>query len=62
MGEHKRTTRSSLFGKPQELAGKFESGVAIECRYVPDPRAVEDGEQQQRVLGRLTKRVGVLDQ
>ncbi len=36
--------------------------MAVECNVVCEPEAIEDREQQQRVLGRFAKRFGLFDQ
>ena len=45
------TGRSLFFGERQKLRGKLAHRIAIERHEVRDPKAVEDGEQQQRVFG-----------
>jgi len=62
MPDHERTCRPLLLGERQELRRKGARHVAIECYCVRDPEAVEDGEQQQWIFGRLTERVSLFDQ
>ena len=62
MPDHERTCRPLLLGERQELRRKGARDVAIECYCVRDPEAVEDGEQQQWIFGRLSERVSLFDQ
>jgi hypothetical protein len=62
MCHQKRSRRSLLLGERKELRRKRANDIAIECRKVRDPEAVEDQEQQQWVFGRLSERFSLLDQ
>ena len=62
MAHHERNRRSLLFGKCQELRRQLTHSVAVERHIVRDPEAVEDREQQQRVVGRLSERFSLFDQ
>ena len=62
MPDHKRYCRPLLLGERQELRRKLAHHVAVEGRKVRDPEAVEDREQQQRIFGRLSQRLGLFDQ
>jgi hypothetical protein len=60
---YQERSRGSLFlGACQELRCKLTHSVAIECHIVRDPNAVESGEHQQRVLGRLSERFSLFYQ
>ena len=62
MPDHERDCRFLLLGKRQELRRKLAQRIAVERDEVRDPEAVEDREQQQRVFGRLSERLSLLDQ
>src|ERR1700730_5869581 len=62
MPNHERAYRPLLLRQRQELRREIANDIAIECHEVRDPEGVEDGEQQQRVFGRLSQRFGLLDQ
>ena len=62
MPNHERAGRRLLLGERQELRGKLAHSIAIERHIVRDPKAVEDRKQQQRVFGRLSERLRLLDQ
>ena len=62
MPDHERSRRSLLLGERQELRRKLARHVAIERDAVRDPEAVEDGEQQQWIFGRLSERFSLFDQ
>src|SRR5437660_1488985 len=55
MPNHERNWRPFLFGERQELRRKVVQRVAIECHEAHGTDAVEDGEQEQRVFGRLSE-------
>ena len=61
MANHERDCRSLLLGERQELRCEVAQNVTIKRHIVPDPEAVEDREQQQRVFGRLSERLRSLD-
>ena len=56
------TVALCFLGERQELRRKLAQSVAIERQKVRDPEAVQDREQQQRVLGRLSERFSLFDQ
>jgi hypothetical protein len=62
MPNHERDRRPLLLGEGEELLGKIARDIAIEHHRVRDPKAVEDGEQQQRVFRALSERFGSPDQ
>ena len=62
MAYHVRGRRPLTLSESQELPGNLADHVAIKREYVSNPQAVEDREQQQRVFGRLTERLSLLDQ
>jgi hypothetical protein len=62
MPDHERDCRHLLLRKRQQLRREVANDIAIECHKVRGPERGEDGEQQQRVLGRLSQRFGLLDQ
>ena len=62
MPDQKRGCRTLLLGERQELRRKLAHNIAVECDVARDPEAVENREQQQRVIGRLSKRFGLFDQ
>src|ERR1700674_1894840 len=51
-----------LLGKCQTLCRKLTNSDAVERHKICHPVAVEDGERQQRVFGRLSQRFSLLDQ
>ena len=61
MPDRERERRSLFLRKRQAMRGKLAQHVAIERHIVRDPEAVKDREQQQRVIGRLSDRFGLLD-
>jgi hypothetical protein len=46
----------------QELRREVTTDIAVERDIVRDPKAVENREQQERVFGRLSQRVGLFNQ
>src|SRR4029077_11975275 len=62
MGYQERSRGSLFLGECQELRCKLTYGVAVERHIIRDPNAVESGEQQQRVFGRLSERFSVFYQ
>src|SRR5579871_3731349 len=52
----------SLIRERKELSCEVERDLAVECGKVPNPDAVEDRKQCQRVFGSLTKRLCPLDE
>ena len=55
MPDHEWDSRPLLLGERQELRSQARASVAVERDEVRDPEAVKDGEQQQRVFGRLSE-------
>ena len=62
MPVHERRGRALLLSQRQKLDGEFLRHVAIEGDKVRNPKAIKDREQQQRVFGRLSKRVRLFNQ
>ena len=62
MPYHERDCRPLLLRESEELRREIATDIAIERHKVRDPEAVEDLEQQQRVFGRLSQRLSLLDQ
>src|SRR5580692_1064351 len=62
MGYQERSRGSLFLGACQELRCKLTHSVAVECDITRDPNAVESGEQQQRVFGRLSERFSLFYQ
>ena len=62
MSDHRAGPSPHAFRQGQELRCKLARHVAIECHKVRDAKAIEDGEQQQRVFGRFSKRFSLFDQ
>jgi len=59
---HERNSRPLLLGQRQELLCKLARQVAVERQAAGEPEAVENGEQQQRVFGRLSDGFSLFDQ
>jgi hypothetical protein len=51
-----------LLSKRQELRRKVTRHIAVERDHVRDAETVEDREQQQGIVGRLSERFGLFDQ
>src|SRR6516162_3710591 len=62
MRHHERPGRSLLIREGHELPGKVTHHVAVERHKVSDPKAVENGEQQQWIFRRLSACLGLFDQ
>jgi len=62
MPNHQRNRRPLLLGQRQELRRELPRSVTVERNKVPDPAAIEDQEQQQRVFGRLAEVFRSFDQ
>src|SRR6516164_4143696 len=62
MPDHRRSRSSVFCTKRQEPAREITTDIAIECHEVRDPEAVKYREQQQRVFGWLSSRLGFFDQ
>ena len=62
MSDHARDRGALVLGKGVKLLRKLARHVALERHAVADPEAVEDGEQQQRIVGGLSERLRLLDQ
>src|SRR3984893_5045660 len=62
MPDHERDRCPLLLREPQELRREIATDIAIECHIVRYPECVEDLEQQQRFVGRLSQRFSLLDQ
>ena len=60
--DHARDRGALVLGKDVKLLRKLARHVALERHAVADPEAVEDGEQQQRIVGGLPERLRLLDQ
>ncbi len=58
----RRPRRALLVRERQELDCKLTHHVAVERHKVRNPKAVKNGEQQQRIFGRLSERLGLFDQ
>ena len=56
------TVASCFSASARNCAASSRHHVAVERHIVRDPEAVEDGEQQQRVFGRLSERFSLFDQ
>src|SRR5215475_3630374 len=54
--------RCLLLRERQELDGKLTRRLAVKRHVILHPEAVEHGEQQQRIFGRLPERFSVSDQ
>src|SRR5215475_6321303 len=62
MSDHRRSRHSVFCSERQEPARKIATDIAIECHEVCDPEAVKYREQQQRVFGWFSSRLGFFDQ
>ena len=62
MPDHYWNGRPLLLRERQELRSEFTQHVAIERHVVCDPEAVENREQQQRVVWRLSKHLCLFNQ
>src|SRR5262245_51373461 len=62
MPDHPRNGGSLFLSKCQEMGREIAHRVAIECPNVSEPKAKEDGEQQQWVFGRFSERLSPVDQ
>lgn len=62
MTDHLRDRGALGLGKGVKLLGKLARDVALERHPVADPKAVEHGKQQQRIVDRLAEPFRLLDQ
>src|SRR5262245_64155182 len=62
MPNHARHCRPLLLGKLQKPRRKLTHHVTVEGNEVGDPGAVEDREQEQWILGRLSECFSSFDQ
>jgi hypothetical protein len=62
MPQHPRKRGPLFLSKLQDLGAEITSNIAIESRKVQDAEAIEDREQQQRIFGRLSKRISLFEQ
>src|SRR6266478_5004232 len=62
MSDHRRSRPSVFCGERQEPPPEIATDIAIECHEVRDPEAVKYREQQQRVFGWLSPRLGFFNQ
>src|SRR5215470_2902756 len=62
MADHEWRGCLLLLCERQELGGKFPHHLTVERHKVCDPKTIEDREQQQWIVERLTKRFRLFDQ
>ena len=61
MPNHARHWRPLLLGKLQKPRRKLTHHITVEGNEVGDPGAIEDREQEQWILGRLSERFSSFD-
>src|ERR1700732_1441159 len=62
MPDHQRSGRPLLLGECEEMGREIATDIAVEPYKLRDPEAVEDREQQQWIVGRLSERISLFDQ
>jgi hypothetical protein len=62
VSDHARDRGALVLGKGVKLLRKLARDIALERHAVADPEAVENGKQQQRIVGGLSERFRSLDQ
>ena len=55
MSDHERYCRALFLSQPQELSGEIDTHIVIRHK-VRSPEAIQDREQEQRIVGRLSER------